>query len=127
MGIERKYTVEIVETSREFTAKEKVMLKDISKAQSLNELSKDNDFIFKPSDWAILKIHNEMSENKDYTVYVIFDTDGNAFTTSSENFFDTFLDIVGDMQGVTEEWAISVYQLDSKKRSGSKFLTCSII
>lgn len=120
----RDYTVQIEMTSFEnLSAREKIMLKDTSDAKKLDEIVENEPIIITPTNYAVLNIHNEQSENKDYVVYVIFTADG-KFTTSSENFFISFRDIWDEMDG--EEFSLKIYKLDSKNYKGKKFLTCSI-
>ena len=122
----KNYTVEIIESSKEFKGKEAIIIKDTSNAESLQELTRDGDFVFKPVAWAVLKIHNERAENKDYEVFIIIDDDGAMYSTSSVNLFDTLSDIMDEMADIDDEWAIRVFQKASKNRAGQKFLTCAV-
>lgn len=122
----KDYTVKIVEGSKDFKGKQAVMIKDVQNSQGLKELTNDGEFVFQPIDYAVLEIHNEKSENKDYMVYVFITEDGEMYSTSSINLFDTMIDIIDDMREINEEWAIRVFQKPSKNRSGQKFLTCSV-
>lgn len=122
----KDYSVKIIDSSREFKGKDAIIIKDVSNADPLNKLSADGEFIFKPVDFAVLEIHNERSENKDYTVYVLVGDDGSMYSTSSDNFFDTFIDIFEELQELDEEWALKVFQKNSKKREGQKFMTCAV-
>lgn len=122
----KEYSVKIIEGSKDFKGKEAVMIKDTQNAQGLKELTNDGEFVFQPIDYAVLEIHNEKSENKDYMVYVFITEDGEMYSTSSINLFDTMVDILEDMREINEEWAIRVFQKPSKNRSGQKFLTCSV-
>ena len=54
------YSAKIIESSKELTAKEKVMLKDLSNAQPLDSLVKDGDrILLNPEYYVIVAIHNE--------------------------------------------------------------------
>ena len=122
------YSVAILETSKEITAKERVALKDTSNAIKLDEVvALDKPFVFKPEFYAILEIHNEASEDKEYKNYVIVDDGGNKYATGSESFFDSFIDIYSEMDGTGEEYAIEVRKVESKNYKGKTFLTCSIV
>lgn len=121
------YSVEIKETSRELTAKERIALKDNSDAIKLDIACDENAVIVEPVDYAILAIHNEKSDNKDYENYVIIDKNGDKYVTGSASFWSAFMDIYSEMQGEEEAWSIKAYKLDSKNYKGKKFLTCSII
>lgn len=122
------YSAVIKEASEELSAKQKIMLADTSDCIKLDEAIKEDALIINPVMWAIISIHNEKSDNKDYEVYVIVDEGGNRFTTGSEAFWTTFLNIFNQMKDVTdEEWAIKVYHKDSKNYTGKQFITCSVI
>lgn len=121
------YSVEIKETSRELTAKQRIALKDTSNAFKLDTICNENAVIIEPVDYAVLSIHNEKSDNVDYENYVIIDKNGDKYITGSLSFWSAYMDIYNEMQGEEEEWAIKVYKLDSKNYKGKKFLTCSII
>lgn len=121
------YSTRIIEASKELSKKETVMLKDTSDCVKLDEALKDGAITFKPSYYAVVEVHNEKSDNKDYQVYVVADEDGNKYVTSSDSFFTSFKDIYIDMDGSDEEWLLKVYKLDSKNYTGRQFITCSII
>lgn len=121
------YSVEIAETNKELTAKERIRLKDTSDAIKLDEATKEGEIAITPVAYAVLQIHNEKSENKDYNVYLIEDTNGTKYVTGSESFFTSFMDIFTEMEGETEEWQVKAYRLPSKNYKGKEFLTCSII
>ena len=121
------YSVEIAETNKELTAKERIRLKDTSDAIKLDEATKEGEIIITHASYAVLQIHNEKSENKDYNVYLIEDVDGTKYVTGSESFFTSFMDIFSEMEGESEEWQVKAYRLPSKNYKGKEFLTCSII
>ncbi len=126
------YSVEIVESSKELTAREKISAKDFSNATALDtELMDANaNIVITPSAYLILNVHNEHSKNdKDYKKYLIIDTAGNKFVTGSESFFTAFKDIFDAMSkdAPGEEYSIEVYKKPSKNYQGKHFLTCSIL
>lgn len=122
------YKAEIKASSKEFTAKERIMMKDFSDAEQFDDIIDATPLIITPESWAEIAVHNENSKNdKDYTKYVIFDTDGRKYITGSNSFWDSFMDIWGDMSGEDEEWAIKVYKKKSNNYAGKFFLTCSIV
>ena len=120
------YSVEIKETSRQLTAKQRIALKDTSDAIKLDTACEESDIIIEPVDYAVLAIHNEKSDNVDYENYVIIDKNGDKYVTGSASFWSSFMDIYDEMQG-EEAWSIKAYKLDSKNYKGKKFITCSII
>lgn len=126
------YSVEIVESSKELTAREKISAKDFSNATALDtELMGANDnIVITPAAYLILNVHNEHSKNdKDYKKYLIIDTAGNKFVTGSDSFFTAFKDIFDAMSkdAPGEEYSIEVYKKPSKNYQGKHFLTCSIL
>ena len=122
------YEVVIVETDKELTAREKIRLKDTSDAIKLDEATKEGELIITPVAYAVLGIHNEKSENKDYKVYLIEDANGAKYVTGSESFFTSFMDIYSEMfEAGEKDWQVKAYRLPSKNYKGKEFLTCSII
>lgn len=122
------YKAEIKASSKEFTAKERIMMKDFSDAEQFDDIIDTTPLIITPESWAEIAVHNENSKNdKDYTKYVIIDKDGRKYITGSNSLWDSFMDIWGDMSGENEEWAIKVYKKKSNNYAGKCFLTCSIV
>lgn len=121
------YKVSIKESSKELTAKERIMMKDTSNAVKLDEATKDGHLLITPAAYVILSIHNEKSDNVDYENYLILDKSGNKYVTGSPSFWASFMDIWDEMAEETEEYSIEVYKLDSKNYKGKQFLTCSIV
>ena len=85
------YSVEIKETSKQLSAKERIAIKDTSNALKLDIVCEEDGVIITPVAFAILAIHNEKSDNKDYENYVIIDKDGTKYVTGSESFWNTFI------------------------------------
>lgn len=122
------YEVKVIETSKELTARERIMLKDTTNAIKLDEAVKGGDhLVITPVDYAVLAIHNEKSDNIDYENYIIVDDTGNKYVTGSASFWKSFKDIYDEMRGETEPYQIEVYKVESKNYKGKMFLTCSII
>lgn len=114
--------------TRELSAKEKVMLKDTGNSVSLDECtSEDAPFIIDISDYVLLGVHNERSENKDYSMCVVIDKAGTKYRTSSQSFINALADIYDEMADCGEEWQLSVYRKESKNYKGKSFITCSVI
>lgn len=121
------YSVAILESSKELTARERIALKDTTNAIKLDiAIEGDNKLIIAPEGYAILNIHNEKSDNKDYNNYVIFDKNGDKYVTGSESFWNSFKSIWKEMEGEPEDYEIVAYKMDSKNYKGKQFLTCSI-
>lgn len=121
------YSVKIKETSRELSLKERIALKDTFDATKLDEACDTEAVIITPVAYAVLGIHNEKTDNKDYDIYILQDVNGEKFVTGSASFWNSFMNIYNEMAGESEEWSIKVYKLDSKNYKGKKFITCSII
>ena len=127
------YSVKVAESSKELTAREKLMFSDTSNASKLDDVVEiGSTVVITPVDYAVLSVHNESSENKDYEVYVIVDKGGEKFVTGSTSLWNSFYDIWDVMHdsiadGDAEEYQIEVYKKESKNYKGKYFLTCSVI
>lgn len=124
----RNYKVEVKEISKEVSPKVRVMLKDTTDCIGLDKATQENPegVFIEPDFYAVLSIHNENSDDKDYENYIIVDKSGKRYSTGSQSFWESFLDIMADMNGIDEEWKLKVYRMPSKNRQGKDFLTCSI-
>ena len=122
------YTVKIEESSEDLKGKQRIIMKDTSDALKLDEATEGgNSIIIKVEKWAILKVHNEKSDDKEYENYIIVDSEGHKFVTGSQSFWSSFINIYEEMKDEDEEWAIKVYRLPSKNYKGKEFITCSVI
>lgn len=121
------YSVEIKETSRELTKKQTISIKDTTDCIKLDEATKENNIIINPVAYAILHVHNDKSDNKEYDVYVVVSDDGQKYVTGSNSFFESFRSIWDEMNDSDEEWGIRVYRSESKNYKGKDFITCSIV
>ena len=126
------YEAIIVETSKELTARERLMMKDISNAIKLDEATEEatetnGEVLITPVEYAILDVHNDKVEDKkDYKKYIILDKDGTKYVTGSNPFFRSFMEIWDEMKPTGEEYQIVAYRLPSKNYTNKDFLTCSI-
>lgn len=120
------YSVEIAETSKQLSAKERIRVKDTADAIKLDEATQENAIIINPDMYAVLNIHNEKSDNVDYKNYIVVDKDGTKYVTGSDSFWSSFMNIYEEMDGEQEEWGIKVYRAPSKNYKGKDFITCSI-
>lgn len=123
------YKAVVARASKELSAKEKIMLKDMSDAVKLDDAVKEQALVIKPEFYAIINVHNEKSDTKDYTKIVIVDGDsGIKYTTGSMPFITTFEDIMQEMEDAGEtDFSLKVYAKESKNYKGKYFITCSII
>ena len=120
------YKVEIKESSKELSARERISLKDTTNAIKLDEALAEGDVIITPVDYAILGIHNEKADDKDYENYIIVDKSGTKYVTGSRSFWNSFAEIYEEMRDEDEEYSILAYRVESKNYKGKYFLTCSI-
>lgn len=127
------YSATIAESSRELSARERVMFKDTQNAISINELAEEahkdgaKAFIEGVAGYAVLDIHNDKSDDKDYKNYLIIDKDGQKYVTGSQAFWNSFKSIYDEMADETEPWSIEINLLPSKNYKGKNVLTCSLI
>lgn len=129
--METNYKVTIKESSRELTAKEKIALKDLGNAVSLDGVLNENDsFIINPVDYVLLEVHNEKAKgDKDYKKFVVIDSTGTKYTTGSNSFVTKFMEIYDTMkdEAPDEDYQIEVYKRPSKNYAGKSFISCSLI
>ena len=130
--VEANYSATITEASKELTAKERVMYKDLANAININDfvtssLEAGQKAIIKVHDYAVISVHNEASEDVDYNNYLLIDEEGNKYYTGSTSFWNKFKDIFNEMANSDEEWAIEVTTVPSKKYAGKSALTCSLV
>lgn len=123
------YSVEIIESSKVLSAKERIMFKDLSDTIALDAATQETDYIvIEPEDYAILHVHNSNLDTPDYEKYVVIDKNGQRYSTGSNSFWNSFMDIYTEMRDETDEkWAVKVYRRKSKNRAGKDFITCSLI
>lgn len=126
------YKAEITESSREFTAKERVMFKDLQNAESMVDFAKaaiENGAkaIISVKDYAVVAIHNEATEDVDYINYLLIDDNNNKYYTGSQSFWNSFMNIYSEMKDSNEEWAVELNLLPSKNYKGKEILTCSLV
>ena len=122
------YKATVARASKELSVKDKIKLKDMSDAIKLDDVVKDSAVIVEPVLYAIINVHNEKSDTKDYSKIVIIDKDGTKYTTGSTPFITTFEDIVDEMTDAgEEEFSIKIYPKESKNYKGKYFITCSLV
>lgn len=124
------YSVNISFISKDIPAKDRVKLKDTTNAISLDDATQENgSLIISPAFYAVLSVHNEKSEDKDYEKFVVVDHGGNKYVTGSKSFITAFKDIAKDMDELApdEEYEIEVYRRESANYKGKTFITCSLV
>lgn len=124
------YSVKIRYASKELSTKERIQIKDTSNAISLDDLTmQEGNITIEYAYHVVLDVHNEKSDNKDYTKIVVVDKGGTKYVTGSESFGTALSDIVDEMvdAGEGDNIAVEVYRKDSKNYKGKQFITCSIV
>lgn len=121
------YEVKIRKISKEISPKERIKIKDFSNANSIDELTQEEPIVLTPDYYAVIDVHNEKSDNKDYVKTVVVDKSGNKFITGSASFLETLESIMDEMKDVDEEFQIEIYRKDSKNYKGKQFITCSVV
>ena len=123
------YSVKIIETSfTDLTTKQRVMLKDTTNAVKIDDVvTPDNPLVLDICDYAVIQIHNENSDDKEYKQYMYITTDGMKYVSGSVSLFTSFLDIYEEMEDSNEEYQIKIYKVPSKNYTNKHFITCSIV
>lgn len=124
------YKAEIDYTFKELSAKEKIKMKTSNDFQLLDTLLDDAGQPIKltVNNFVALKVHNDNSESKDYTKYIVIDDKGDKFSTGSESFFTTLSMIAEEMKEIGEDtFEIEVFKKPSKNYQGRGFITCELV
>ena len=119
------YEVKVTEASVELTPRDRIKVKDTTDAIALDKATQEDAVIISVAWYAVLDIHNEKGEDKDYRTYIIVDTDGTRYKTGSSSFWNAFMNIFSELEG--EQFDIKVYRMPSKNRQGKDFITCSLV
>lgn len=120
------YEAKILEASKELSTREKIKVKNLSDAKSLDALTENGECVeMEVAAWVRMQVHNDKSTNKDYEKYVLFDLEGTAYVTGSESFWTTFIDIWNELNG--EVMPIKIFKKPSKNYQGKSFLTCDVV
>lgn len=122
-----QYEAKVSEASRELTAREKIRFKDITATVSIDLATSNEPLIIEPTGFAVIDVHNEKSENPDYKKYVVEAADGELYSTGSESFWKSFMDIYNEMAGEDEKWQLKIFRKDSNNYKGKQFITCTIL
>lgn len=122
-----QYEAKVSEASRELTAREKIRFKDITATVSIDLATSNEPLIIEPTGFAVIDVHNEKSENPDYKKYVVEAADGELYSTGSESFWKSFMDIYTEMAGEDEHWQLKIFRKDSNNYKGKQFITCTIL
>lgn len=121
------YVVTIEQVSKELTHKERVQMIDTTSAVRLDKATQECPVLIDVDYYATLSIHNEKSSDKDYQNYLVVDKSGVRYVTGSTSFWNTFVNIMSEMEGSDEAFQIRVYRAESKNYAGKSFITCEIV
>ena len=123
------YNAKIRYSSKELSAKERIMLKDTGNATKLDTLLEDGPIEVSVDYYAIVDIHNEKAkQDKDYSQIVIVDKAGNKFTSGSNSLIEAISDMADELadEGIGE-FTVSIFRKPSKNYTGKYFITCSLV
>ena len=124
----KDYSATINFCSKELDVKQRIAFKDVSDCMSLDEATQQDAVIINVDYYGRVDIHNEKSDNKDYSKYIIADKDGQRYVTGSESFWRSLTEIADEVADAgLPDWAIRVFRRPSKNYKGKDFITCSII
>lgn len=121
------YEVNIIESSRQLTGKEKVQIIDTSDCIKLDKATQVEAVLIDPDYYATLEVHNDKASDPVYNTYIVVDKNGTRYSTGSTSFWTSFINIMKAMAEETEPWTLKVYRLPSRNREGKDFITCSVI
>ena len=124
------YTAKVIESSKELTAKEKVLLKDMSDVTMLDDIVTPEQGVIIDIDFtATVSVHNDMVKDgdPDYNKYVYVDKSGERYVSGSESLHRQYADIAEEMENENEPWGIKVIKKESSNYKGKFFLTCVIV
>lgn len=121
MAENETYKVEITETSREFTKRERVRIKT-SAANKIVDLEEGTSIAIR--DYAKVHITNDKSVEGEYDSYIFIDEDGELYSTSSNAFFRSYKSIKEEMED--EPFDIIIKRIPGKKGTNNETILCDI-
>ena len=123
------YNAKVAFVSKEVSAKDKIRLKDTNNAISLDAATAESPLVISPDYYAVVEVHNDKSDDKDYKKYMVVDKDGNKYVTGSESFISAFREIADDMlaEAPDEEYEIQIFRKESANYKGKTFITCALV
>lgn len=126
------YKATVTTSSKELSARERIMMKDEKRHVKLNQMVSDSEtqsVRFMPVAYAMVHVENpESTRSKEYEYLVVEDESGKTYATGSKSFIESFLGIWEEMDtdNTGETFEIEVYRAPSKNYE-TGFLTCSIL
>jgi hypothetical protein len=128
MEKERGYSAKVNFVSKDnITKKETIKLRSFNDMHSIDELiSAGNDLIINLDYYAEVEVHNEKSDNTDYTKYVYVDKDGSMYISGSQSLHNEITDIYEELVG-EDDVTVKVIAKESKNYKGKMFYTCILV
>lgn len=125
-----EYNVSIVADSGNLSKKDLLNLKGRLHENKLEMIMRDVDtsVIITPRGYAKLHITNmnaKPGHATEFEVLVVVADEGN-FSTGSQTFAETFIDIYNAMKDETEPWAIGIDKIPSNNYTGKYFYSCHV-
>ena len=121
----KTFSVDIIGSTRELTKREKVYIKVFDSLKRIDEELENGEFEMEVTGYVNVLVHNENSPEKEYEKIIIMDDTGLSYITGSKTFIERIEEIWEAMDG--EPFRVRVFQRESKKYSGKKYITCNII
>lgn len=134
------YSSKITDSSSKLSPREQLRVKDPQNHVSMDAATAEGqELVISPAGWAVVEIHNEKADHKDYTKYVVIDKDGITYVTGSTSFWESFTNIWDTMQDAAGEaetddeaaelmnFQIKVTRHESKNYKGKTFISCMIL
>lgn len=122
------YTVDIISSTN--NVKNDVILAakayDVVGAIKIDDVIKrEGKCVLRVTDWALLSIHNDESDNPDYKKLVLFDDTGERYSTGSVGATDSFINLWNMCAGRATEVEFRFFKRPSKRRDG-EYMACTI-
>ena len=128
------YNAKIISSSRELSAKEKIMLKDFNDCVGLDTaVTEDSPLTINVDLMVQVAVHNERANgDKDYTTTVIVSDKGTKYSTSSKSLSEAIQDINdeivdSDDDELKDNLTIKIFKKPSKNYAGKFFLTAVLV
>ena len=123
------YTAKVTETMQDLTAREKIALKDFESCAKLNDIIKDEALTLSIANVVKVEVHNEHSkQNTDYNVFIVVTSDGKKYRTGSESFYESYCDIIDELNDAGEDTSavdFKLYKVKSNNFDGD-FIKCAL-
>lgn len=122
-----EYKAKVTNSMVSLTKKQEVQFKNFADMEQLDELTKVEPVLIDLANIVTVSVHNEKSDNQDYNKYVYVDKNGAMYISGSEPLYRQACDIMEDMEGSEEDYAIKVIRKPSANYKDRDFLTCVIV